>query len=108
MGQSRRTHYLPPAIDGDTAGVLDQAIDTLAKLRGMDGNGAAAATVHLLASLIAETQQRLHRAVADARNQDCSWAEIADLLGVTRASAWQRFAGVVSERGRSAPTSPVD
>lgn len=31
--------------------------------------------------------------VADARDQEYSWAEITDLLGVTRASAWQRFGG---------------
>ena len=29
------------------------------------------------------------RLVADARDQGYSWAQIADLLGVTRASAWQ-------------------
>jgi hypothetical protein len=49
--------------------------------------------VHFLASLIAEAQHRLPLAVADARDQDYSWAQIADLLGVTRASAWQRYAG---------------
>jgi hypothetical protein len=30
---------------------------------------------------------------ADARDQECSWAQIGDLLGVTRASAWQRYGG---------------
>jgi predicted transcriptional regulator len=43
--------------------------------------------------LIDEATRRLSGAVARARGQDYSWAEIADLLGVTRASAWQRYAG---------------
>lgn len=93
MSEPRRDHYLPPTVDEDTEDVFDQAVDTLASLRGMGWNGDAATTLHLLTSLIAEAQRRLPRAVADARDQDCSWAEIADLLGVTRASAWQRYAG---------------
>lgn len=93
MREPRRDHYLPPTIGEDSEVVLDAAIDSLGSVRGMGLNGDAATTLHLLASLIAQAQQRLPRAVADARDQDCSWAEIADLLGVTRASAWQRYAG---------------
>jgi hypothetical protein len=93
MREPRRDHYLPPTVDEATEAVLDQAVDTLANLRGMGWNGDAATSLHLLTSLIAEAQQRLPQAVADARDQDCSWAEIADLLGVTRASAWPRYAG---------------
>ena len=93
MTEPRRDHYLPPTVGDDSERVLDAAIDSLAKLRGLGCNGDAAATLHLLTSLIAEAQRRLSRAVADARDQDCSWAQIADLLGVTRASAWQRYAG---------------
>jgi hypothetical protein len=92
MREPRRDHYIPPAVGEDSQRVLDAAIDSLGNLRGMGFNGDAATTLHLLASLIAEAQQRLPRAVADARDEDCSWAEIADLLGVTRASAWQRYA----------------
>ncbi len=36
--------------------------------------GDAAVTLHLLASLITEARSRLPRAVADARDQDYSWA----------------------------------
>ncbi|MGH7511264.1 MAG: hypothetical protein ACREMZ_17700 [Gemmatimonadales bacterium] len=93
MREPRRDHYLPPTIGEDSEVVLAAAIDSLGRVRGMGLNGDAATTLHLLASLIAQAQQRLPRAVADARDQDCSWAEIADLLGVTRASAWQRYAG---------------
>ena len=93
MTEPRRDHYIPPAVGEDSQRVLDAAIDSLGKLRGFGLNDDDAATsLHLLASLIAEAHQRLPRAVADTRDQNCSWAEIADLLGVTRASAWQRYA----------------
>lgn len=93
MRESRRDHYLEPATGDDTQAVIDAAIESLGAVRGLPWLGDAPAYLHLLASLIAEAQRRLPRAVADARDQECSWAEIGDLLGVTRASAWQRYAG---------------
>ena len=92
MTEPRRDHYLAPAAGADSERVLEDAIDTLGTLRGLEWLGDAGVTLHLLASLIAQAQHRLPRAVADARDQDYSWAQIADLLGVTRASAWQRYA----------------
>ena len=90
----RRDFYLGPATGEDTATVLDQALITLAGLRDMGGwIGDAGVDLHVLVSLLEEVKSRIPRAVADARDQDYSWAEIADLLGVTRASAWQRYAG---------------
>ena len=80
----RRDYYLAPKAGNDTA---------LGTLRSMGWVGDAGVDLHLLTSLIEEATKRLPRAVADARDQDLSWAEIADLLGVTRASAWQRYAG---------------
>ena len=93
MRQTRRDHYVAPATGEDSEGVLEEAIDTLGTLRGLPWLGDAGATLHLLTSLMAQAESRLPRAVADARDQDYSWAEIADLLGLTRASAWQRYAG---------------
>jgi DNA-binding phage protein len=92
MREPRRDHYLAPAADDDTDTVVESAIAALAKLRGMQTVADSATRLHLLASLKAETERRLPRVVADATAQGCSWAEIADLLGVTRASAWQRYA----------------
>ncbi len=91
MRESRRDHYLAPATGDDTEQVLEDAIDTLGTLRNLPWLGDAGATLHLLTSLIAEAQRRLPRAVADARDQHYSWAQIADLLGITRASAWQHY-----------------
>ena len=92
MSEPRRDHYLAPATGEDTERVIDDAIETLGTLRSLPWLGDAGATLHLLTSLIAEAQHRLPRAVADARDQDYSWAQIGDLLGITRASAWQHYA----------------
>ena len=93
MMEPRRDHYLAPATGDDTEVVVDNAIESLGDLRGLGWLGDASVELHLLASLMGEAERRLPRTVADARDQDLSWAQIADLLGVTRASAWQRFAG---------------
>ncbi|MDQ2729883.1 MAG: hypothetical protein M3Y91_18970 [Actinomycetota bacterium] len=91
MRAPRRDHYLTPVAADDTDTVIDAAIDSLGTLRGLPSNGDAATRLHLLASLTAETDRRLPQAVAAARGQGCSWAEIGDLTGVTRASAQQRY-----------------
>ena len=88
----RRDFYRGPTTGEDTALTLNNAITTLAALRGM-ALGDAGDELHLLMSLLEEAKTQVPRAVADGRNQEYSWAEIADLLGVTRASAWQRYAG---------------
>lgn len=93
MREPRRDHYIEPATGVDSERVLDDAIATLGTLRDLPWLGDAGATLHLLISLIHQAEQQLPRAVADARDQEYSWAQIADLLGVTRASAWQRYAG---------------
>lgn len=86
----RRDYYLGPAADEDTKQVLDTAIAALAAARNM-GRGDAGVDLHLLMSLIEEAKTRVGAAVTEARSQQYSWAQVADLLGVTRASAWQRY-----------------
>ena len=93
MREPRRDHYIKPATGPDSERVIDEAITSLGTLRNLPWLGDAGATLHLLTSLIHQAQHRLPTAVADARDQEYSWAQIADLLGVTRASAWQRYAG---------------
>jgi hypothetical protein len=87
----RRDYYLGPAADEETERVLDEAVASLAVARNM-GSGGAGVELHLLVSLLAEAESRLARAVGVARDCGYSWAQVADLLGVTRASAWQRYA----------------
>ena len=89
----RRNHYLEPSAGDDTAAVLDEALESLGTLRMPTRSlGDAGVAIHLLVSLMAEAERRLPRTAAEARDQDYSWAEIGDLLGTTRAAAWQRFA----------------
>lgn len=92
MAAPQRTRHIGPTSGRDTRAVLDEAVASLGKLR-MPGEwlGDGGAEVHLLASLIAEADRQLPQSVALARDQEYSWAEIGDLLGVTRAAAWQRF-----------------
>lgn len=98
MRETRREHYLAPLTDVDTETALDAAIERLGELRGLPPPRDASARLHLLASLSAETGRRLPGAVAGARAEQCSWAQVGDLLGVTRASAQQRYGS-----GRAAP-----
>ena len=92
MREPRRDHYIEPATGADTRAALDAALDQLASARNLDGADPAT-VVHLLASLATQTETRISAAIIEARHDGCSWAGIADLLGVTRASAWQRWAG---------------
>lgn len=87
----RRDYYLGPTKGEDTVRVHDEAIASLAAARNI-GLGEAGDDLHLLMSLLVEAESRLDDAVCAARVQKYSWAQIADLLGVTRASAWQRYA----------------
>jgi len=82
MREPRRDHYLAPAAGDDTETVLDAAIEALGTRRAL-WPADAATRLHLLASLLAQADQHLPRAVADARDQRCSWAHIGDLVGVT-------------------------
>jgi hypothetical protein len=102
MREPRRNHYIAPATGDDTRDALDAALERLAAGRDLDACDAATA-LHLLASLAAETQARLAPAIGLARHQGCSWAEIADLLGITRASAWQRWAHQHNPSTRTRP-----
>ncbi|MDQ2756229.1 MAG: hypothetical protein M3Y71_06640 [Actinomycetota bacterium] len=91
MAATDRTHHVGPHTDEASDAILDEALASLGPLRGLDWLGDAAITVHLLASLQRQIQTRLPDAVADARDQEYSWAEIGDLLGLTRAAAWHRY-----------------
>jgi hypothetical protein len=99
-----RTHHVGPYIDEASEGILDEAVASLGPLRGLDWFGDAAITLHLLASLQRQIQIRLPDAVADARDQDYSWAEIGDLLGLTRAAAWHHY----GRPGRQGAARPVE
>jgi hypothetical protein len=88
--ESRRDHYISPVAGSDSEEALSLALSTLGARRGFAA-GDVSAELHLLASLAIELEASLSPAVSAARREGLSWAGIGDLLGVTRASAWQRF-----------------
>jgi uncharacterized protein YerC len=80
-----------PRADADSAAVLADAVETLAKLRTPYWLGDDAVTLHALASLITQADSALHHAVAAARDQGLTWVEIGQLLGISQAAAARRY-----------------
>lgn len=80
-----------PRVDDDSAAVLTDAIETLARLRTPYWLGDAGVHLHALTSLIAQAQQQLPTAVAAARDQDLTWHDIGELLGISAATAARRY-----------------
>jgi hypothetical protein len=79
-----------PRVDDESAAVLDEAIETLARLRTPYWLGDSGVRLHALASLIAQTEALLPEAIHDAREQELTWAEIAQLLNISIAGAQRR------------------
>ena len=63
----------------------------LARLRTPYWHGDSPVRLHALASLIAQAQQLLPQAVHDARDQELTWVQIGELLGITAATAARRY-----------------
>ena len=80
-----------PVVDDLSATVLDAAIDTLGELRTPYWLGDSAVRLHALASLLAQGQALLPHAVAQARDQDLTWDQIGQLLGISGSTAARRY-----------------
>jgi hypothetical protein len=86
------SHDLPaPRVDDDSLEVLNDAIDTLAALRTTYWLGDSSVRLHALVSLIAQTENLLHDAVHDARDQQYTWHQIGQLLNTSPATAARRY-----------------
>lgn len=81
----------PPFSDEESERVIDEAVASLVILRFPAALEDAAAELHALASLIAETTARLPDAVARALDQDYSWRDVAICLGSTPEVARRRY-----------------
>lgn len=88
----RRRYPTSPLVDDQSEAVAGGAVHDLILLRSPMWCEESGAILHALASLVAQIQAWLPDAAADARDQDYSWAEIAELLGVTAGVARRRFA----------------
>ena len=86
----RRRYPDQPAVDDDTEAILDEAVNELIKRRSPMWTGDAGAVLHALASLTAQITAQLPDVVADARDQDYSWADIAALLNAPSAGGTRR------------------
>ncbi|MDQ3344057.1 MAG: hypothetical protein M3524_10875 [Actinomycetota bacterium] len=76
-----------PRADDDSALVLQQALDDLARRRTAYWLGDSGVRLHALSSLIRQAHQMLPAAINDARDQELTWTDIAQLLGVSPSTA---------------------
>ncbi|MGH2669905.1 MAG: hypothetical protein ACRDH5_12470, partial [bacterium] len=81
------THPDHPLVDNDSAVILEEATVELTLLRSPMSLGDGLADLHAMVSLLAQLRAWLPVAVASARHQDHSWAEIAGQLEVTPTTA---------------------
>lgn len=79
-----------PYLDDDTLALVEEAVEVLVCVRG-SVLGDAGAVLAAIASLIAEAQGRMPDVVADARDQDYTWAEIASRLATTASTVQRRY-----------------
>ena len=80
-----------PRTDSDSAAVLADAVESLARLRTAYWLGDSAVGLHALSSLINQAREMVPQAVAAARDQGHTWAEIGQLLGLPQAAAARRY-----------------
>ena len=80
-----------PVVDNDSATVLDEAIETLSRLRTPYWLGDSAVHLHAPASLIAQAAKLLPEAVRQARDQDHTWAQIGQLLNRAPSTAAKKY-----------------
>lgn len=100
----RRRYPDQPVTDDESDAVLAVAVNDMIMLRSPMWHGDAGALLHALASLHAQIDAWLPDAVADARDQDYTWAEIAALLGATSpVTIRRRYANHTKTRRR-----PID
>lgn len=86
-----RAHPDHIVLDDDSTQIIEAAIYQLGVCRSPMAYGDAALRVHALATLIAGADALLADAVADARDQDYAWTDIARQLGVTADTARRRY-----------------
>ena len=81
---------LHPGIDEEALDLVEEVVESLVCLGG-SGLGDAGTVLWALASLIAGAVVRVPGALADARDQDYTWAEIATRLAVSASAARRRY-----------------
>lgn|SRR5581483_4535887 len=85
-----KTHPRHAVADDDSAAVLEEALVELTLLRSPLQLGDGLAELHALVSLLAQIKAWLPEMAAEARDQDYTWADIAEQLGVSPTTAKRR------------------
>jgi hypothetical protein len=101
MEDPRRPHPDHVVLDHDSTQIVEDALYQLSTYRMPMGHGDGLLRVHALATLIAQANALMADAVADARDQDHPWSDIAAQLGLTADTARRRYSR--HHRTRSVP-----
>ena len=78
-------------IDEETICVIDDALSVLALVQRLPSDSLAAKDLQAAVTLARAARSRLARLVADARDEETSWAEIGRILGTGRLFAVCRY-----------------
>jgi len=82
----------------DTHIIVDDAIEAIALVHSLPVHSLAARDLHAAATLRNVARSRLSKLVADARDEQVSWAEIGRILGTGRLRAALRYGPLVRRR----------
>jgi hypothetical protein len=82
----------------ETALMVDDAVEAIALVHALDIDSLAAKDLHAAVTLARVARSRLSRLVADARDEEVSWAEIGRILGTGRPWAILRYGPLVRRR----------
>jgi hypothetical protein len=104
MKDPRRAHPDHVVLDDDSTAAIEEAVRSLELSRSPMNQGDGALRVHVLATLIAQAETLLPHAVADARDQDHPWSDIAAQLGITVNTTRRRYSR--HHQTRSVPLDP--
>ena len=82
----------------ETQHVVDEALETLAVVHDLPADSNAARDLAVAVTLARVARSRLSRLVADARDEEVSWAEIGRILRTGRLWAALRYGALVRRR----------
>jgi chloramphenicol 3-O-phosphotransferase len=91
MIDPRRRFPDHPVVDADSAAVTEEAVHSLTMLRSPFFEGDALARLHALRSLVDQAHALMTDAVIQARDQECSWSDVAAQLDISPATARRHF-----------------
>ncbi len=82
----------------ETGFVVDDALSVIVLVQRLPSDNTAARELQAVVTLKREARSRLARLVADARDEETSWAEIGHILGTGRLFAACRYGPFVRRR----------